>query len=193
MYGVENVVGDTRWAGKAYWPGVLARTHGEHQRMLQLLKGSGIEIEKAVEFGCGYARMTPVLTSLCDDVQAFERDPELAEIASEVAQGFRVTQVPSLESVPYPRGEADLVLTYTVLQHMPDDECFRVLAEIKRCLVTNGILIAAEESDGKPSGNVWPRTPQRYAEMGGFHLLRHEPRFVEDNRKSGTIGVYAKL
>lgn len=191
MYGVENVVGDMRWAGKSYWPGVLARTFGEQQRLLDFLKTLPGEFVDAVEFGCGYARMTPVLTMVAAEVHAYERDEELAGIAGAVAQGFTVSRVESLASVPYPGGEADLIMTYTVLQHIADGDCARVLSEIRRCLNAGGVLVMAEESEGAASADVFPRTPQRYAEMGKLKLIAQTPRYVENQRRSGTIAAYA--
>lgn len=196
-YGVENVVGGMNRSGPSYWPTVLARTYIEHQRLRQFIhdiKTPRDHWRHGAEFGCGYGRMAPVLTEFCTTVVAFERDAELAEIAKQAIGGISdlyVHHVKSLEQVPQgPTGSFDLILTYTVLQHMPDDECSRVMAEIKRTLAPHGLLVCVEDTHGERGGNVWPRVPERYADMLGMKLILQAPRIIEDNRNVGTMMAF---
>lgn len=195
-YGVENVVGGMNRSGPSYWPTVLARTYIEHQRLRQFIhdiKTPRDHWRHGAEFGCGYGRMAPVLTEFCTTVVAYERDQELASIAQQaIGEMVHVNRVESLERVhAVPDGGFDLILTYTVLQHMPDDECSRVMAEIKRTLAPNGLLVCVEDTHGERGGNVWPRVPERYAEMLGMKLILQAPRIIEDNRNVGTMMAFA--
>ena len=195
-YGVENVVGGMNRSGPSYWPTVLARTYIEHQRLRQFIhdiKTPRDHWRHGAEFGCGYGRMAPVLTEFCTKVTAYERDQELASIAQQaIGEMVHVNRVESLERVhAVPDGGFDLILTYTVLQHMPDDECSRVMAEIKRTLAPNGLLVCVEDTHGERGGNVWPRVPERYADMLGMKLILQAPRIIEDNRNVGTMMAFA--
>lgn len=192
-YGVENVVGGMNRSGPSYWPTVLARTYIEHQRLRQFIhdiKTPRDHWRHGAEFGCGYGRMAPVLTEFCTKVTAYERDQELAEIAqAAIGEMVTIQRVTSLENVRAEHDTYDFGLTYTVLQHMPDDECHSVLLEIKSVL--DGILVCVEDTHGERGGNVWPRIPERYAEMLGMKLILQAPRIIEDNRNVGTIMAFA--
>ena len=195
-YGVENVVGGMNRSGPFYWPTVLARTYIEHHRLRQFfhdLKTPRNDWRHGAEFGCGYGRMAPVLTEFCTIANAYERDQELAGIAQQaIGEMVQVRRVESLEHVTsVPDGGFDLILTYTVLQHMPDDECLRVMAEIKRVRDPGGILVCVEDTHGDRSGNVWPRLPEKYREMLGMDLIMQRPRIIEDNRTVGTMMAFA--
>lgn len=197
-YGVQNVVGEIRIGGQFYWPMVLARTYWEH-RELRNFMGSIVSIDlnskifkQAAEFGTGYARMTPVLTEFAENVIGFERDEELAAIAKESFKPFGVIhRVESLEKVPAPVKSIDLLLTYTVIQHMPDEEAQRVINEIKRVLTTNAYVFLVEDDFGPSGGGMWRRTPETYSKMLGMKLIVSTLRKFEDGRTNGNMMAFS--
>ncbi|OYV51924.1 MAG: hypothetical protein B7X10_00405, partial [Burkholderiales bacterium 21-58-4] len=181
-YGVTTVVGDII-GGAAYWPAVIARTAHEHRQLRQFIDLMWTPIPNAcgIEFGCGYGRMLPVLGDYCERVIGYERDPELADIATKCY--LNVRRVDTLAHV----GEehADLLLTYTVLQHMPEAECKSVIAEIRR--IATGFVIMVEDGQGQNGGgNVWSRTPEQYSAWLGLPLIARAPRIGEDGRDRGN-------
>lgn len=201
MYGISNVVGEIRLGGPFYWPMVLARTYWEHRELRNFMGSllsqnmdlNLLERQRGAEYGCGYARMTPVLTEFCKEVTAFERDEELAAIAKEAFKPFGVVhRVASLEKVPQEDASLDLVLTYTVLQHMPDEEAQRVINEIRRTLAPNAYVFLVEDDFGPSGGGMWRRTPETYAKMLDMRLLVSTFRMFEDGRKNGNLMAFQK-
>jgi len=97
-----------------------------------------------VDFGCGNGAQTVLLADLCAQVTGVDVDAGyLAEFDREiVARGLRehVSGL-SLEDarIPLPDGAADVVTSFTVLEHVPDERA--ALAEMFRVLKPGGRLI----------------------------------------------------
>jgi len=193
-YGVTNVVGEIRVGGQFYWPCVLGRTYWEHRELRNFMGsiiGNLTNFKQAAEFGCGYARMTPVLTEFSEQTMAFERDDELAAIAKEAFKHFGpVHHIQSLDKVPAPDKSIDLLLTYTVLQHMPDEEAQRVINEMKRVKQVSSYVFLVEDDFGPSGGGMWRRTPDTYAKMLDMKLLVSTLRKFEDGRTNGNLMAF---
>ena len=103
---------------------------------------AGPVIRRAFDVGCGFGRLTPVLTECADDVTGFEREPALIETARRLLPKLRFERVATLERIAR-RGSlsAQFVLTFKVLQHMPDARAEAVVAEIRRVLAPGGHLL----------------------------------------------------
>ncbi|HUL71853.1 MAG TPA: class I SAM-dependent methyltransferase [Vicinamibacterales bacterium] len=157
-------------------------------------------IRRAYDIGCGFARLTPVLTEVASEVVGFEREAALVATARRLLPGIRVEHVETLEHLPVADASADLVLTFTVLQHMPDARAEAVLAEIRRVLAPGGHLILAEETDptleaGDASsaelGYTRGRPPAWYAErFRPSRLIATSPRLIEPGYPRPDVGTY---
>lgn len=194
-YGVERVVGALPVGGKAYWPAVLRRTALEHSRLREFINRYA-PTEKphlAVELGCGYGRMLPLLHEFADAVTGIERDDELRGIAalvSESAETIRGTE--SLTKVPVESGSANIVLTYTVLQHLNDSECAQALSEVRRILKSGGLFVGVEDNagGGTASADYFPRSLETYRKMVGLKFLGTHPRIVERDQVVGQMMAF---
>jgi len=97
--------------------------------------GSGV----ALEIGCGLGRLCRALATRFDRVIGVDISPEMIARARELVPEceFKVNDGADLEDVP--RASVDLVLTFTVFQHIPDQEVVRrYVAEIGRVLRPGG-------------------------------------------------------
>lgn len=195
-YGVKTVVGgfSRELTDQEYIPMILARTYEEH-RMLRRVLGplSHQNFHKAAEFGCGYGRMTPVLKEFAPSVVAFERDQELLFLASMANPGIEFVCPQTLEHVPANDQLFDLILTYTVIQHMRDEECRNVLQEISRVMKLNGVLVLCEQTDpNEQDATTHGRAIVEYSSMlPEFKGLGVHERLTEGN-PAGHYMVFRK-
>lgn len=88
-----------------------------------------------------------VLTEFCDTVIGLEREPSLLEVARSLLPELKFTVVPSLLELPLEDRSADLLMTFTVLQHMTDEDARGALAEIKRIVRPAGFVLLMEKTD----------------------------------------------
>jgi SAM-dependent methyltransferase len=98
----------------------------------------------AVEIGCGLGRITLALADSYERVIGVDISREMLERAREVASHERVTFVlgdgASLSQIR--DGVADLVLTFTVFQHIPSVEVIeRYISEAGRILKPGGLFV----------------------------------------------------
>lgn len=97
-----------------------------------------------VDFGCGNGAQTLLLAGLCDQATGVDVNPSfLAEFAAAAAAagcGDRVRGVlPDAGRIPLDNQSADVVTSFTVLEHVPDEQA--ALAEMFRVLRPGGRLI----------------------------------------------------
>jgi len=106
-----------------------------------------IKISKIIEFGCGYGRMTQVLTEFTNDVVGIEREPFFVNKACKLIPNITFIQAEDLSSVPFKNKIADIIITFTFLQHLIEIQAIKVIKEIIRCLKPGGYVLICEETD----------------------------------------------
>ncbi len=156
-------------------------------------------IHRAYDVGCGFGRLTPVLNEIAAEVVGFERESSLVETARRLVPDLRFEHVATLEHLPAPDASADFVLTFTVLQHMPDARAEAVLAEILRVIAHGGHLLLVEETDetleaGDPAdadhGYTRGRAVKWYADrVRPASLLATSPRRIEPGYPRPDVGT----
>ncbi len=97
-----------------------------------------------VDFGCGNGAQSLLLAPLCERVTGVDVNLQfLGEFAAQIAdQGLsdKVAGLPLTEGrIPLADGAADIVTSFTVLEHVPDERA--ALAEMHRVLKPGGHLI----------------------------------------------------
>ena len=140
----------------------------------------------AYDVGCGYGRLLNLLGEYAASVVGFEREPSLVEHARRLSPGASLVQVPALAPLPAPDASADIVLCFTVLQHLTDAELARVVPELLRVRRPSGAIILVEETDasleaGKAEradlGYTKGRTVSAYAALlAPLALVHAQPR-----------------
>ncbi len=122
---------------------LLARHNYEVACIRRLLKGR--EISRSLEVGCGYGRLTPTFSEL--SAQHIATDINVAALANARQAypdcDFREASVTNL---PFADNYFDLVVTWTVLQHIPPGKIDSACAELRRVLADGGTLIICEET-----------------------------------------------
>jgi SAM-dependent methyltransferase len=105
------------------------------------------KINAAAEFGCGYGRMTQVLTEFASEVVGLERERSLTEEATRLIPNVRFIQTDDLSSKVLEGGAFDVITTFTFLQHLIEDKAQGVIKEMIRCLKFDGHILICEETD----------------------------------------------
>lgn len=161
---------------------------------------NGATIATAYDVGCGYGRMLNLLGEFATSVTGFEREPALATYARTLSPAATVVEVPALAPLPAPDASADLVLCFTVLQHLTDAELAHVVPELKRLRRETGAIVLVEETDGKLEagkaaraelGYTKGRTAETYAAlMAPLTLVHTQPRRIEPTYERPDVGTY---
>lgn len=105
------------------------------------------KITTACEFGCGYGRMTQVLTEFATQVDGVERETSLVQEAASLIPGVNFHQRDDLSRTGLPSVHYDVILTFTFLQHLIDAVAEQVAREMIRCLKPGGHVLICEETD----------------------------------------------
>lgn len=179
-----------------------ARTYLEHRDLRQVLtEALGCQsVPRACEFGAGFGRVTPVLTEYASSVAGFEREAAFVAEAQSLFPHISFSRVDSLAHVRAPDASFDLVLTFTVLQHLVDSVLDLVAAEIRRVLRPSGTLVLCEETDvSHRAGDVLDpngmctigRSVTTYAELfQPLTLSASRPRRIEPTYPRTDVGTY---
>jgi SAM-dependent methyltransferase len=183
-------------------PAALLRNYLEQRDVRGYLHRASARasIAQAYDVGCGFGRLTPVLAETAAAVTGFEREPALLDTARRLLPDLAFVQVATLEELPVADASAQFVMTFTVLQHMPDARAEAVMREILRVLAEGGHVLAVEETD--PSleagdaaradvGYTRGRTPSWYASrLAPLQLLHTSPRVIEPGYPRADVGTY---
>lgn len=155
-------------------------------------------IGRACDVGCGYGRLTMVLSEFAREVVGCEREPVFVGEARRLLPAVTFHQVASLERLPEASGSFDFAMTFTVLQHMRDSEARAVLEEVKR-VARGGFVLLTEETDASlavgathaGSGVTVGRLEDVYAEwMRPFDRILRFPREIEPGYPRKDVGTY---
>ena len=127
----------------------MLRTYLEQRDVRELCAsvGSSLPLASACDIGCGFGRLTPVLTEFAERVVGFERETGLLSIAKSLQPSIDFRPIESLRCLPADRASFNLGLVFTVLQHIPEPEVQSVIDELRRIVRPNGHLLLCEETD----------------------------------------------
>lgn len=181
-------------------PSVNLRNYLEQRDLRRCLAAASElrPIRRACDVGCGYGRLTMVLTEFADEVVGCERETAFVEEARRLLPAVTFHQVASLERLPEPSGSFDFAMTFTVVQHMRDSEAHAVLEEVKR-VARGGFVLLTEETDASlgdgatdaGSGVTVGRLEDVYVEwMRPFERILRFPREIEPGYPRKDVGTY---
>lgn len=199
----ESRLADTRWGpnwqkkgGVITWregfewgnespPDISANDYYTYTALKNALEDR--DVETALDLGCGYGRVTPWIGEFVGEVEGIDPNPEPIETARSHYPEFRF-RVASGQNLPHESDSFDLVVTWTVLQHIPPDDVSKVADEIQRVLGPEGWFLALEDTDtsfASPDG--WPRSVEEYSELFSHcSLLEVDERSLPwTDKKSG--------
>jgi SAM-dependent methyltransferase len=142
-----------------------------------------------------------VLTEFADRVVMFEREPALLADAAPVLEPFGVEIQPiiRISDLPAPSRTFQFAMTFTVLQHLTEDELKPAIDEIKRIVARPGYVLLCEDTDAAfhmgntidGGGVTIGRSVEHYAcLMEPFTLVSTSPRRVEPVYYRPNCGTY---
>ena len=182
-------------------PGALLRAYLEQRDLRRCLRKVTEDrpLASACDVGCGYGRLTPVLTEFAPRVVGFEREPRLVAQARHLQPEVEFAAVDSLSHLPAAGGEFGFAMTFTVLQHLGDREARAAAEELER-IAAGGFVLLVEETDaalrdGDPkrpgAGLTVGRPLEAYADwMRPWTLCESVPRRIEPGYARADVGTF---
>jgi SAM-dependent methyltransferase len=183
-------------------PRAMLRTYLEQRdvRELSASVGSAYPVASACDIGCGFGRLTPVLTEFAERVVGFEREPALVRVAQSLQPSIDFRPIESLRSLPADRASFNLGLVFTVLQHVPEPEVRAVIDELRRIVRPDGHLLLCEETDATLEagdrreahlGYTCGRPVTTYqAWLAPWKLVATRRRSIEPDYPRSDVGTY---
>ena len=160
-------------------------------------------IASACEVGCGYGRLIMVLKEYAGRVVGFEREAHLLDAAKALLPDIEFCKCDSLDKIDkMAKGRFDFAMTWTVLQHLTDEECQSVISSMKSLVPTGHILISEKTEQISVTQNTTDgdkflsraRSVEMYEEwMKPYTLVRTLDSKVENtyhNKSPGTCMVF---
>lgn len=115
----------------------------------------------ALEIGCGYGRLSPWIAARADSYLGVDPDAGAVRRAATLYPDLAFA-LGCAQSIPCRDNAVDALVTWTVLQHVPDDSMRAVAAEIRRTLAPDGLLVACERVRPPADDHIWPRSLETY-------------------------------
>lgn len=119
--------------------------------------------DSLLEIGCGFGRLSMALSAHSSSHTAVDVNPDAVALARRCYPSidFRVS---SATELPFQDETMSVVVTWTVLQHIPVPQITLVADEICRVLKPGGLLLICEETAraGAKSYHSWHRSPADY-------------------------------
>lgn len=142
-------------------PLLLARHHYEVALITRLV--ADLDVQRSLEFGCGFGRLTPTLAGLSTAHTAIDINAD-ALAAARCAYPQLEFRHSTGATLPFDDGTFDLIVTWTVLQHVPPHLIDATLDDIMRVRSPPGRLLLCEETRlaGAPSRHSWHREAAFY-------------------------------
>ena len=120
--------------------------------------------------------------------------------ARRLSPAATVIEVPALAPIPAPDASADLVLCFTVLQHLTDAELAGVVPELLRVRRPAGTIVLVEETDDTLEAGTAERADLGYtrgrsvaaytARLAPLTLVHAQPRRIEPTYTRPDVGTY---
>lgn len=147
--------------------------------MVQALRDDlgGLDVDTAIEIGCGYGRVTPWLSEFAETVIGVDPNREMGSYVQDFHPD--VEFVPAAgQQLPFPNDYTDIVFTRSCLQHIPPGEIEIVCSEISRVASPNATILLCEKGRGDGDWeHIWVRGPDTYAKLlDGFELVESRMR-----------------
>lgn len=183
-------------------PRAMCRAYLEQRDVRTLLAQAlgGARVSAACDVGCGFGRLTPVLTEFADAVTGFEREPSLVTTARGLYPSLTFHQIDALSALPAADDTFDIGLVFTVLQHVPEPDVRLVVGDVRRIVRPDGWLLLCEESDPELEagdrtaahlGYTRGRPASLYAEwLAPWTLVATRPREIEPGYPRPDVGTY---
>jgi SAM-dependent methyltransferase len=126
--------------------------------------GIGSEGARTLEIGCGRGRWLRFFRDREAHPTGVDISPEA--VSECVEQGLDAI-VASAEDLPFPADSFDLVVSVTVLLHLPPESQLRAASELERVCRPGGAVLLLEGTASDPSPHVWTRPASGWIALFG--------------------------
>ncbi len=138
------------------------------RRCLSLAEEMGVVTGKSLEIGCGYGRLSPIIAEHFEQHTAVDINAWGIAQARQFYPHISFSEA-SATKLPFPDHHFDAVVTWTVLQHIPNQLIDTALNEIKRVAKPKALVVLCETTfhAGEPETkgqHTHDRFPEFYAE-----------------------------
>jgi SAM-dependent methyltransferase len=99
------------------------------------------DFPRILEWGCGCGRILRHLSAPGQEVHGCDIDGEAVEWLGRTFPDLHVAAIDGLPPTPYPDAHFDLIINHSVLSHLSEDYQDAWLAELRRILKPEGVLI----------------------------------------------------
>jgi 2-polyprenyl-3-methyl-5-hydroxy-6-metoxy-1,4-benzoquinol methylase len=136
---------------------------------LGLMSELGIEPGRSLEVGCGFGRLSPYIAEHFQQHTAVDINKWALSEASRFYPQVSFSSASATE-LPFSERSFDAVITWTVLQHVPNASIGRALSEIKRVAKPKSLIILCEATlnaatPQKDEQHTHDRFPEFYGEV----------------------------
>ena len=148
-----------------------------------------LPVERSLEIGCGYGRLSSWIADVSEGHHATDPDGRAIRLAAEHYPWIEFVEARAQE-LPYPDDRFDLVLAWTVLQHVPDETIDAATAELERVLFPGGLAICCGCVEEEGAAHLRARSVSEYDLL--FSTLERvgvRERSVEPTWKAAMGGV----
>jgi ubiquinone/menaquinone biosynthesis C-methylase UbiE len=136
-------------------------------------------VERALDIGCGMGRLTRAMSHIFGEVHGVDIAPTMVDLARQHNRCYANVFFhcgPGHSFPMFPDGCMDVVFSYIVFQHMPEEAVFSCLRDISRILVPkHGQAFLHFALLAEPGGaDTPPQRPARFASTraGLYRVLR---------------------
>jgi len=124
-------------------PEFAAMTNQQGKQLIEIIGSADYDPTTSLEVGPGYGRLSPWVGYHTDEHIGVEPNEDALENAQELYPDFDYRPGTG-QDLPVSSDKADLVVTWTVLQHVPDDDIQAAADEIGRASQKNAVLVLCE-------------------------------------------------
>lgn len=145
-------------------PEFSARNYYEISQLERILESLDPPFEQSAEIGAGYGRLSPWIAEFADTHYGIEPNRTQLERANDQYPGCKWVEA-TAQDLHFEDDCFDLVVSWTVLQHIPDEHLRPALRQLERILTRDGYLVCCEETKGEPGVNTFPRSVETYERL----------------------------
>jgi SAM-dependent methyltransferase len=172
------------------------------RRCLAFMAEQGVNPGRSLEIGCGFGRLSPYIAEQFERHTAVDINTWALSEARQFYPQVSFSQASATE-LPFPDHSFDAVITWTVLQHIPNSLVGKALSEIKRVANSRSLIVLCEATlnAGQPEKagqHTHDRFPEVYAEALSPRKLLVSEFFAELDRiphlgSPGRLMVFGPL
>jgi SAM-dependent methyltransferase len=154
----------------------------------------GLKVERSLELGCGYGRLTPWIKEHSEQHFAVEPEESLLKDAKTLNPQVKFHNAKA-QKLPFAEEFFDLIVTWTVLQHIPPNELAEAIKELKRVAKKQGVFIITEGTSAYKGETEWFYSIEEWKKMFyPWKLTKHFGRVLEETAApdQGTVMRYER-